>query len=108
MKSIILPLSTVILLATGGFAMAENSCTAEQMNAKPEQLSEKCRAELDTWSMSQPETSVDLQGDVAIGMTVPDTVQLVEVPAYKSYGYAVINKKRVLVDRNTHLIIKVY
>ena len=43
-----------------------------------------------------------------MGDPLPDTVELVEVPKYKKYRYAIINKKRVLVDSDTRKVIKVY
>jgi len=64
--------------------------------------------DVDTWVMEQPETSVDVDADVVVGATLPDTVQIVEIPKHDKYGYVVVNKKRVLVDRSTHKVIKVY
>jgi hypothetical protein len=63
---------------------------------------------VDTWVMEQPETSVEVQGDVMVGGVLPDTVEVVEVPKFKKYRYAVVNKHRVLVDAGTRKIIKVY
>jgi uncharacterized protein DUF1236 len=97
-----------LLLATAPFAFAESSCPTPTPDMKFEQLPEKCRAELDTWAKSQPDSSIDVQGDIVVGTVVPDTVQFVEVPVYNRYGYVVVNKKRVLVDRDTRTVIKVY
>jgi hypothetical protein len=63
---------------------------------------------VDTWVMDQPETSVTMDGDVVVGQTLPESVQVVEVPKYKKYRFAVINKHRVLVDAGTRKVIKVY
>ncbi|MFL5259657.1 MAG: DUF1236 domain-containing protein [Hyphomicrobiales bacterium] len=63
---------------------------------------------VDTWVMEQPENSVEVQGDVVVGGVLPDTVEVVEVPKFKKYRYAVVNKHRVLVDAGTRKIIKVY
>src|SRR3954451_15702950 len=63
---------------------------------------------VDTWVMEQPETSVDVEGDVVVGGVLPDTVEVVEVPKFKKYRYAVINKRRVLIDAGTRKVIKVY
>jgi len=64
--------------------------------------------EVDTWVMEQPDTGVTIEGDVVVGNALPDTVQIIEVPKHKKYGYVVVNKKRVLIDRDTHKVIKVY
>jgi len=64
--------------------------------------------DVDTWVMGQPEDSVTIDGDVVVGQALPDDVQIIEVPKHDSYGYVVVNKKRVLIDRSTHKIIKVY
>jgi len=64
--------------------------------------------DVDTWVMEQPDTSVDVEGDVVVGGSLPDSVKILEVPKHDKYGYVVINKKRVIVDRSTHKIIKVY
>jgi hypothetical protein len=44
-----------------------------------------------------------VEGDVAVGGVLPDTVELVEVPK----RFAVINKKHVLVDAGTRRVIEV-
>jgi len=46
--------------------------------------------------------------DVVVGGVLPDTVEVMEVPKYKKYGYVRLNKKRVLVDRSNRKVIKVY
>lgn len=58
--------------------------------------------------MEQPDTSVTVDGDVVVGGTLPDTVEVIEVPKFKKYRYAVVNKKRVLVDSGSRKIIKIY
>jgi len=64
--------------------------------------------DVDTWVMEQPDTSVDVDADVVVGGTLPDSVKIVEVPKHDKYGYVVVKKKRVLVDRSTRKVIKVY
>jgi hypothetical protein len=64
---------------------------------------------VDTWVMEQPDAdSVTIDGDVVVGHALPDSVQIVEVPKHDKYGYVVVGKKRVLVDRSTRKVIKVY
>lgn len=64
--------------------------------------------EVDTWIMEQPGDTVTIDGDIVVGTAVPDSVQVIEVPKHDKYGYVVVNKKRVLVDRGTRKVIKVY
>jgi len=52
-----------------------------------------------------PSTSVD--GDIVVGETLPDTVMVRKVPKYETYGYAVVNKQRVIVDPQTHRVIEI-
>jgi hypothetical protein len=64
--------------------------------------------EVDTWVMEQPDTGIAVDGDIVVGTPLPDTVQIIEVPNYDSYGYVVVNKRRVLVDRKSHKVVKIY
>ena len=48
-----------------------------------------------------------MEGDVAVGTVLPDTVEVMEVPKFKKYRFAVVNKHRVIVDAKTRKIIKV-
>ncbi len=55
----------------------------------------------------KPAASIKLPGvELNIGSTVPDTVELYEVPDVK-YRYVVIDDRTVLVDPGTHKIVKV-
>ena len=64
--------------------------------------------EVDTWIMEQPDFSITFDGDITVGTALPDTVKVIEVPKHDKYAYVVVNKKRVLVDRGTRRVIKVY
>ena len=64
--------------------------------------------EVDTWVMQQPGTSVTVDQDVVVGGVLPGTVQVMEVPKHKKFGFAVVNKKRVIIDAGTRKVIKVY
>lgn len=65
--------------------------------------------DVDTWVMTQPEAEgTVVQGEVVVGKPVPDTVKIMTVPKHEKYGFAIINKKRVIVDPGTRTIIKVY
>lgn len=108
MRTVPAIIAATFLLASAPYAFAESSCPADTPAAAIDQLPEKCRAEMDTWAMGQPDSSVDVQGDIVVGTVLPETVTFAEVPVYKSYGYVVVNKKRMLVDRKNRTVIKVY
>jgi hypothetical protein len=56
----------------------------------------------------QPLASVKLPGvELNVGSTLPDTVELHEVPNVK-YRYVVVDNRTVLVDPSTRKIVKVY
>ena len=43
-----------------------------------------------------------------MGAALPETVTFMEVPTYNSYGYVVVNKKRLLTDRDSRTVVKIY
>lgn len=108
MKTVLATTAILFALAAAPSAYAESDCPADTTAQQMAQLPEKCRSEMDAWVMQQPETGIDVQGEVAVGTVLPENTQFVEVPAYSPYGYVVVNKKRMLVDRKTRAIIKVY
>lgn len=85
-----------------------SQCSDETATSSYGSFSSKCRGQIDAWAASQKGNSATYDGDLAEGAVLPDTVQVIEVPAYRNYGYAMVNNKRVLVDRNTHKVIRVY
>ena len=76
---------------------------AEDIIIQPEQ-----ETVIRTYVKKQPLASVKLHGvELNIGTALPDTVELREIPDVK-YRYVVIDDRTVLVDPDTHKIIKVY
>jgi len=65
-------------------------------------------ADVDTWASTYDAPAVTYSGDVAVGTTLPDSVTVVDVPNHKDLGFVHIGKKRVLVERKTNKIVKVY
>ncbi|HVZ13857.1 MAG TPA: DUF1236 domain-containing protein [Bauldia sp.] len=67
------------------------------------------------WVQTQQEPApVMLQGNLAIGATLPDTVVLYPVPqdvyvgaTQHAYAYAVVNNQRVVVDPQTHVVVAI-
>ena len=85
-----------------------NECSDVGPGTQYDKFTPKCRDAIDAWAKAQTGASVVYSGDVAVGTVLPDTVTVVEVPAYTHYGYAYLNDHRVLVDRDTHTVVYVY
>ena len=85
-----------------------NECSDVGPGTQYDKFTPKCRDAIDAWANAQTGASVAYSGDVAVGTVLPDTVTVVEVPAYTHYGYAYLNDHRVLVDRDTHTVVYVY
>jgi uncharacterized protein DUF1236 len=67
------------------------------------------KPEVDTWVMKQQsEPGISIDTDISIGSPLPDNVTVMAVPDYDDYGYVVVNKKRVLVEKKSRKVIKVY
>jgi len=90
--------------AVGG----DSQCNDETATSSDDSFSEKCRHQIDAWAKSQAGTSTAFEGDLAVGAVVPETVEIVEVPVYRDYGYVMLNDRRVLVDRGTRKVVRVY
>ena len=58
--------------------------------------------------MEQSAPGIDVEGDVVVGGTLPETVELMEVPKFQKYRFAVVNKHRVIVHTKTRKIVEVY
>lgn len=63
--------------------------------------------EVRTYVMEQQVPSVAYEGDVVVGTTLPDTVEVHTVPDANGYAYTIVNERRVIVEPQTHRIIQV-
>ncbi|EJZ23148.1 DUF1236 domain-containing protein [Rhizobium sp. Pop5] len=63
--------------------------------------------EVRTYVMEQNTPSVVYDGDITVGVTLPDTVEVHRVPNVDSYAYTVVNNRRVIVEPQTHRVIQV-
>ena len=61
-----------------------------------------------TSSMLPEVPSVTYSGELIVGETLPGTITYYPVPNYDAYDYTVLNNERVLVDANTHRIVRVF
>ncbi|MER9405328.1 DUF1236 domain-containing protein [Mesorhizobium caraganae] len=79
------------------------AAAAEDVIIQPEQ-----ETVIREYVKKQPLASVKVPGvELNVGTALPDTVELHEVPNVK-YRYTVIDNRTVVVDPDTHKIIKVY
>ena len=60
-----------------------------------------------TYVTEQPVDDAMVDVDVSVGTTLPDTVVVKEIPDNDDYAYAVVNKKRVIVEPSTKKVIKI-
>ncbi|MFO1132630.1 MAG: DUF1236 domain-containing protein [Hyphomicrobiales bacterium] len=89
-------------------AGGDSQCNDQTASSGYNSFSEKCRQQIDAWAMSQKGTSAKFEGDVAVGVMVPESVEIIDVPVYHNYGYVMLNDHRVLVDRTSRKVIRVY
>ena len=54
-----------------------------------------------------PQPSVVYDRPVVVGEEMPATMRYYPVPSYEAYDYTIVNNERVIVDRNTHRIVRV-
>jgi hypothetical protein len=94
--------------ATPNAAGGDSQCNDQTASSGYDSFSEKCRSQIDAWAMGQSGASSKFDGDVAVGTVLPENVEIMEVPVYKNYGYVMLNDRRVLVDKTTHKVIRVY
>jgi hypothetical protein len=97
MKNITAVAAGILLLAGIGAA------AADAIVLQPEQ-----DTVIREYVKKQPLASLKLPGvELNVGTAIPDTVELHEIPNVK-YRYTVIDNRTVVVDPETHTIIKVY
>lgn len=89
-------------------AGGDSQCNDETATSSYDSFSEKCRLQIDAWAMNQKGSSAKFEGDVAVGTMVPETVEIIDVPVYHNYGYVMLNDHRVLVDRTSRKVVRVY
>lgn len=63
---------------------------------------------VDTWVGTQTDSGVTFDGDVVVGTELPGTITYVDVPDSPDVAFVYVNKKRVLVNKKTHKVIKIY
>lgn len=100
------------MLATAAFMLTVSSAAFAQSTVvitdpAPTGSTVVLPGEVRTYVMEQSVPSVVYDGDIAVGSTLPDTVEVHTVPDVDGYAYTVINDRRVIVEPRTHRIIQV-
>lgn len=95
MKSKLLGAIALVLIPT--FAFTETGSAAGNGAGKSAEI---------TASMLPEVPSVIYPGELVVGVELPGTITYYPVPNYDAYSYAVINNERVLIDPNTHRILR--
>ncbi|GES41280.1 uncharacterized protein DUF1236 [Rhizobium sp. ERR 922] len=54
-----------------------------------------------------PPTETVVQDQIVVGRTLPETVAITPVPDNPTYGYAVVNHERVIVQPKTRKIVRI-
>jgi hypothetical protein len=63
--------------------------------------------EVRTYVMEQDVPSVTYQGDIAVGTSLPDTVEIHTIQDQPSYAYTIVNERRVIVNPQTRTVVQV-
>jgi hypothetical protein len=58
-----------------------------------------------TYVEANPATSVTVEGDLAAGLTLNDSIQLNPIPDDSSYSYVYINDRPALVDNSSRVVV---
>jgi Protein of unknown function (DUF1236) len=64
-------------------------------------------AEVRSYVVQEEIPSVAVQEEIVVGEALPEVVEIRRVPQYDSYGYAVVNEQRVIVDPRSRKVIEV-
>ncbi len=91
-----------LMLAVAAVALSPAFATAQTVGVAVD-----VPDEVVTYVEREDVPSVQVQEEVVIGHTLPSTVELRTIPSSQKYRYAVVNKKRVIVDPGTRKIVKI-
>jgi len=103
MRKIMLATAAMLTICSAAFAQSTVIVTDPAQTGSTVVLPGEVR----TFVMEQNTPSVVYDGDIVVGATLPDTVEVHTVPDIDGFGYTVINERRVIVEPQTHRIIQV-
>ena len=90
-----------VLIAVTGFSLAFSAplAFAEDVVVIPDTVT--------TYVTQQQLEDTTVDGDIVVGNSLPDKVVIKNVPDHDDYGFAVVNKKRVIVHPKTRKVVKI-
>jgi hypothetical protein len=106
MRKILLTASAAFLALTGA-AWAQSTVIVQQPAPVVTSSTVVMPGQVRTYVMEQQVPSVAYQGDVVVGATLPETVEVRTVDGYNDYAYTVVNERRVIVNPQTRAVIQV-
>lgn len=93
MKKVLLAATALSLAMAAPYAMAQDTVVV------PDTVT--------TYVTEQPIDDTTIDGEVVIGDALPDKVVIKNVPDNDGFAYAVVNKKRVIVEPKTRKVVKI-
>ena len=105
MRKILVAASTA-LMALSGAAYAQTTVITQDP-AVTSSTTVELPGEVRTYVMEQSVPSVTYDGTIAVGTTLPDTVEIHTIQDHPDYAYTVVNEKRVIVNPQTRAVIQV-
>lgn len=90
-----------ILIAFAGISLALSAplAFADDMVVVPDTVT--------TYVTQQQIEDTTVDGDVVVGTALPDKVVIKNVPDNDEFGYAFVNKKRVIVSPKTRKVVRI-
>lgn len=110
MVRILLAAAAVSTLSLSSATFAQTTTTTTVISEQPTASTTvvEVPSQVRTYITQNEMPSVVLEGPVAVGTALPDTVQYQVIPEYDDYAYAVVNGQRVVIDPKTRSVIEVY
>ncbi len=97
--------ASAALIALSGAAYAQTTVITQ--DAVTTSSTVVLPGEVRTYVMEQSVPSVAYEGTIAVGSTLPDTVEVHTVQGHSDYAYTVVNDRRVIVNPQTRAVIQV-
>ena len=99
-------LAAAALMALSGIAYAQTTVITKDP-AVTGSTTVTLPGEVRTYIMEHEVPSVAYEGEVVVGSTLPETMDIHQVEGYNDYAYTVVNERRVVVNPQTRTIIQV-
>ena len=103
----ILLVASAAFIAFSGAALAQSTIVVQEPAPVVSGTTVVMPGQVRTYVMEQQVPSVVYQGDVVVGATLPETVEVRTVDGYNDYAYTFVNERRVIVNPQTRAVIQV-